>query len=560
MGEIIGNYEVVAELKRGGMGVVYAAQHRTMGQRAVVKKVLPEHSANHDIVQRFFQEATAAAALDDPGVVRIFDQGVLADGSAYIVMEFLQGESLADRLARDRRVPVDRALTFVRQAARAVGKAHSQRIIHRDLKPDNLFIVSDPDVPGGERIKVLDFGIAKLGEGGRVKTMTQMPMGTPGYMSPEQWASAGRVDARTDVYAFGVILFEMLTGHLPFPGPGLTEFIDQHRFAPVPAASAFDPALAPFDGLLARAMAKSADDRFASLDELIAALPGGGISMQRPAVTAATAPTMVPSTASAAPIPSTLGGSAAAVAATSAAAKGGSGLLIGGLAVALAAVGVTVAVLASGGDPPDPPPPGPAPVEVAAMTTVDAAAAVVVRQVPIDAGVAIAEAPAVDAGVEVAEVAEVVDAGRAASARATDPRRSATVPKSADAPKATHGSCLDEVACMLADPRPACCARYGGGKVSPPPPPPGLDESLTREQILAGVGKIKGAAAACGAKSSAKGTVKLSVKVDGSGRVADVAVKQSPDPTLGACAAAAMKRATFAKTQLGGTFAYPFVF
>ncbi len=328
MGEIIGNYEVIAELKRGGMGIVYAARHRTMGQRAVVKKVLPEHSANHDIVQRFFQEATAAAALDDPGVVRIFDQGVLADGSAYIVMEFLQGESLADRLARDGRVPIDRAITFLRQAARAVSKAHAHRIIHRDLKPDNLFIVPDPDLHGGERIKVLDFGIAKLvGDGSRVKTMTHMPMGTPGYMSPEQWASAGHVDGRTDVYALGMILYEMLTGRLPFAGPGLMEFIDQHRFAPVAPPSSIDPALAPFDGLIARALAKQAGDRFTTLDEMIQALPGGAASMPMPR-----APMMMMSgpPVAAVPNPSTLGGAAGAMTAPPAPRR--RGVMIGAIA------------------------------------------------------------------------------------------------------------------------------------------------------------------------------------------------------------------------------------
>ncbi|MBZ0232336.1 MAG: serine/threonine protein kinase, partial [Deltaproteobacteria bacterium] len=284
MGEVIGNYEIVAELARGGMGVVYTARHRSMGQMAVVKKLLPEHTRSADVVQRFFQEAQAAAALDDPGIVRIFDQGVLDDGSAYIVMELLQGESLADRLRRIGRLDPAAAMTFLRQAARAVAKAHARGIVHRDLKPDNLFIVPDPDIAGGERIKVLDFGIAKLAGDARVKTMTAMPMGTPAYMSPEQWASAGKVDARTDVYAFGIILFEMLVGRLPFEGPGFTEFIDQHRFVPPPPISSVAPSLAAFDPIVARCLAKSADERFASLDELVRALPGGGaVTSQAPA-------------------------------------------------------------------------------------------------------------------------------------------------------------------------------------------------------------------------------------------------------------------------------------
>jgi eukaryotic-like serine/threonine-protein kinase len=275
-GEVIGNYEILSELKRGGMGVLYAARHLTIGQRVVIKKLRPEHAAKEEVVQRFFQEAQAAAALDDPGVVRIFDRGELPDGSAYIVMEYLQGESLAERLKREQRLPAERVVTFLRQTARAVGKAHSRGIIHRDLKPDNLFIVTDDDVPGGERIKVLDFGIAKLlGENPALHTMADAPMGTPGYMSPEQWDGAGEVDARTDIYALGIIVFEMLTGLRPFRGPGLTRLIDQHRFSAAPLPSAIDAAFAPFDAVVARALAKQASDRFASLEEMIRALPGG---------------------------------------------------------------------------------------------------------------------------------------------------------------------------------------------------------------------------------------------------------------------------------------------
>ncbi|MBE7450713.1 MAG: protein kinase [Kofleriaceae bacterium] len=324
MGDVIGNYEIVAELKRGGMGVVYTARHQTMGQLAVVKKLLPEHTRSHDVVQRFFQEAQAAAALDDPGIVRIFDQGVLADGSAYIVMELLQGESLADRLRRVGRLAPEVAVTFMRQAARAVAKAHGRGIVHRDLKPDNLFIVPDPDVAGGERVKVLDFGIAKLAGDARVKTMTAMPMGTPAYMSPEQWASAGKVDGRTDVYAFGVILFEMLTGRLPFDGPGLTEFIDQHRFTAPPAPSQLDPALAPFDAVVARCLAKAADERFATLDELTRALPGPVASLPASAPPVGLAATL--------PVGGFAAGSAAAggFAAGSSAAGGSRGGVVGG--------------------------------------------------------------------------------------------------------------------------------------------------------------------------------------------------------------------------------------
>ena len=560
MGEVIGNYEIVAELARGGMGVVYTARHRSMGQMAVVKKLLPEHTRSADVVQRFFQEAQAAAALDDPGIVRIFDQGVLDDGSAYIVMELLQGESLADRLRRIGRLDPAAAMTFLRQAARAVAKAHARGIVHRDLKPDNLFIVPDPDIAGGERIKVLDFGIAKLAGDARVKTMTAMPMGTPAYMSPEQWASAGKVDARTDVYAFGIILFEMLVGRLPFEGPGFTEFIDQHRFVPPPPISSVAPSLAAFDPIVARCLAKSADERFASLDELVRALPGGGaVTSQAPAPAVAHAATLPSSAYSAAPAPSTLGGSAGAVSAAPHAPPRRNPTLVllavGGAAVAAA---VAVMVLAGGGAkdevdagvtasamppgpaaaaatlPPPPPPPDPAVVAAPAAA------------VPVDAGLAEAP-PAVDAAVAVGSS----ERGRRSPPAPTPPREKPT-------PTTGPLSC-DEVSCVIDNYAGACCKRFK--KPSPTPSPtPGLPETLDKAAVQAGIAKVKGKVKVCGDQAGVTGRVTVKFKVNGDGRVESAIATQSPDPALGACVVSVLKTATFAKSQRGISVSYPFVF
>src|SRR5207237_90204 len=141
-----------------GMGAVYLAEHSMLGRRAAIKVLLPELSHHREIVARFFNEARALTAIRHPRIVEIFDFGYLPDASAYIVMEYLDGESLGTRCRRLRQLDPRRALTLVRQIAGALAAAHENSIVHRDLKPDNIFLVPDPEVPGGERIKVLDFG------------------------------------------------------------------------------------------------------------------------------------------------------------------------------------------------------------------------------------------------------------------------------------------------------------------------------------------------------------------------------------------------------------------
>lgn len=291
LGERVGQYQVTGKLGEGGMGAVYLAQHTLIGRPAAIKVLKAEFTHRPEVVERFFNEARAASAIRHPGIVEIYDFGYHVDDSAYIVMEHLEGESLEARLRRLRRIPVDRALNLVRQVASGLAAAHDQEIIHRDLKPDNIFVVADPDIPGGERTKILDFGIAKLASQGRpgsYKTSTGTVMGTPAYMAPEQCKGAGRVDRRADLYALGCILFEMLCGRPPFEAEGGGEVMAQHIYAAPPSPLAFDPTIpAAVDALIQRLLAKEADQRHQSAREVIAAIDaiaerpsrvGGGVA------------------------------------------------------------------------------------------------------------------------------------------------------------------------------------------------------------------------------------------------------------------------------------------
>src|SRR5262249_43268735 len=231
------------------MGNVYLAEHTLIGRRAAVKMLLPELSNNQEIVNRFFNEARSTAQIKHPGLIDIYDFGYHTNKSAFIVMEFLEGESLAARLRRESKLPIALLATIGRQIASALAAAHQKGIVHRDLKPDNVFLVVDVEVQLGVRAKVLDFGIAKLqseGQGGAsLKTRTGTVMGTPMYMAPEQCRGAGAVDARADIYSLGCILFEMATGRTPFICEGLGEIIAAQIYQPAPATSSIDPKWSP---------------------------------------------------------------------------------------------------------------------------------------------------------------------------------------------------------------------------------------------------------------------------------------------------------------------------
>jgi hypothetical protein len=338
-GTQIGAYRVLRQIGEGGMGSVWLAEHLALGRRAALKVLHPEFSARPDIITRFFNEARAAAMIADPGIVQIFDFGHHVDGRAYIVMEMLEGEPLDLRLKREGVLAVPDGLRLMRQVASTLGAAHARGIVHRDLKPENVYIVRDAEVPGGERAKVLDFGIAKLiGDHAGIKTQTTAVMGTPSYMSPEQCRGVGQVDQRSDVYALGCMLFTLLTGRPPFDADGIGDIIAmQLREAP-PAPSQLRPGTPPeIDQLVLRCLAKDPAQRFPTAGELAIAI--GALLGSSPQVSSAPAIRY-----SLATVPTTLSGASGAGSAPPA-----QRLRMGRLAAVagIGAAGVAIALIAA---------------------------------------------------------------------------------------------------------------------------------------------------------------------------------------------------------------------
>lgn len=244
----MGAYRIVRLLGEGGMGAVYEARQEPLDRRVALKTLHAEHATNQESIARFFNEAKVLSRLEHPSIVQVSDFGYAADGTAYLVMEYLRGQSMAQRIdalsERGQQMPIATALQMCVQVADVLVVAHAQGIVHRDLKPANLMLVADPVAPGGERVKVLDFGIAKLTDDrGRVKTATNQMMGTPAYMSPEQCKGAGGVDAQTDVYALGCVLYELLSGRTPFVAEGGGELIGMHLFKEPPPLRSVAPAV-----------------------------------------------------------------------------------------------------------------------------------------------------------------------------------------------------------------------------------------------------------------------------------------------------------------------------
>ncbi len=265
----IGRYEIGRKLGQGGFGILYAARDHELGRDIAIKFLRPEHAFKPTVVQRFLQEARAAARITHPGIVTVYDSGEVngtntrADGTVFIAMELLAGQTLAQRLRQSGTMPYRMALGFCRQLATALAAAHAAGIVHRDLKPQNIFLVPDPAVLGGERIKILDFGVAKLADemGSAVATHSMLMLGTPMYMSPEQCRSSAKVDARSDIYSLGCILFEMVCGRTPFDGD-TGELIAKHQLVPPPRAHELNPAVpVVLDQLITSMLAKHPDDR-----------------------------------------------------------------------------------------------------------------------------------------------------------------------------------------------------------------------------------------------------------------------------------------------------------
>ncbi len=273
VGQSIGNYRILSKLGTGGMGVVYLAEHPQIGKRVALKVIHRELASNREVVMRFFQEARSVNQIGSPHIVEIHDFGQTPEGDNFYIMEYLEGTTLASQLARHTALDVMRALRIGAQIASALDDAHAAGIIHRDLKPDNIMLITRLGNP--DFVKVLDFGLAKVFAAGSsaIKTAAGVLLGTPQYMSPEACESKIAVDNRTDIYALGVLLFQMTTGVLPFDGESMGEVLVKQVTALPPAPRGLNPNIPPsVEQILLRCLAKPLANRFQSMLELRQAL------------------------------------------------------------------------------------------------------------------------------------------------------------------------------------------------------------------------------------------------------------------------------------------------
>ncbi|HVY45851.1 MAG TPA: serine/threonine-protein kinase, partial [Minicystis sp.] len=269
VGRVIGTgYEIRRLVGQGGMGSVYEAEQTSLARRVAVKLLKPDLLRDELSKKRFYYEARAASRLNHPNSVAVFDFGATDDGVPFIVMEYLSGKDLADVLYESGRLDAPRVCRIARAVLAALGEAHALGIYHRDMKPENVILL--PHADGSEGVKVVDFGLAKLGLDAKL-TDPNTVLGTPYYMAPEQFL-AGEIDGRADLYSLGVVMFELLTGSVPFEGDAAVALAHQHLSVPPP-----DPrSLAPVDDQLAdvvlRALRKKPSERFASALEMAQAI------------------------------------------------------------------------------------------------------------------------------------------------------------------------------------------------------------------------------------------------------------------------------------------------
>jgi eukaryotic-like serine/threonine-protein kinase len=274
-------YRLLEELGRGGMGIVYRAEHVLLQKHVAIKVLAPGLADDPDMIAHFLVEARAACRARHPGIVDVTDFGFLPDGRTFYAMELVVGETLERAIERERALPAHRAINIARQIADVLRAANANGIVHRDLKPGNVFLLEN------DLVKVGDFGLARiLGAAGpmsgrQIDHGVAMPVGTPAYMSPEQGRSEP-VDGRSDIYSLACVLFEMLTGNIPYDGKTLFVVMEQHQSAPIPPVIAPDgPVPDVLAAVVRRGMAKRREERHQSPEELIADLDRAYRALER---------------------------------------------------------------------------------------------------------------------------------------------------------------------------------------------------------------------------------------------------------------------------------------
>jgi eukaryotic-like serine/threonine-protein kinase len=378
IGTTIGNYVVRKKIGQGGMGAVYLAEHPKIHRQVAIKVLLPEVSRQAEVVQRFFHEARSSSEIHNEHIIDILDFGELPDGTSYIIMEWLDGQSLREVIRQVQKLPTPRALHITRGIAQALAAAHASNIVHRDLKPDNIFLVRRGDDP--DFVKVLDFGIAKLmghrdGDANEIKTQTGALIGTPSYMSPEQ-CRGQPVDQRTDIYALGVLMYQMFCGRLPFTAEGLGELLLAHMTQQPPVPHELAPEIPPgIEACILRALEKEQSKRFQYIEELLGVLGGeasGPYHLPQPPGKVGPEDRTLARPANS----DTVGGAAGEALPTTLGTRKKPWALVFGAVIALGGIGAFVwqqrapepkVVIAPGADPrklPDPKPPDPRPPEV----------------------------------------------------------------------------------------------------------------------------------------------------------------------------------------------------